>query len=115
MVLSSCAKNVINSVDPDPMVFSALASHSTKGIITTTSYPLDEPFVVKAVHYPKGLETAESTVLINQKTVQYDFDNGLWKTDDTYMYANDPASSTRKKQKLAAFENERKQFFIFYR
>lgn len=39
----------------------------------------------------------------------------LWKTDDTYMYANDPASSTRKKQKLAAFENERKQFFIFYR
>lgn len=39
----------------------------------------------------------------------------LWKTDDTYMYANDPASSTRKKQKLAAFENERKQFFIFYK
>lgn len=39
----------------------------------------------------------------------------LWKTDDTYMYANDPASSVRKKQKLAAFENERKQFFIFYK
>lgn len=39
----------------------------------------------------------------------------LWKIDDTYMYANDPASKTRKKQKLAAFENERKQFFIFYK
>lgn len=39
----------------------------------------------------------------------------LWKTDDTYMYANDPASSTRKKQKLAAFEQQRKQFFIFYK
>lgn len=39
----------------------------------------------------------------------------LWKTDDTYMYANDPASKTRKKQKLAKFEKERKQFFIFYR
>lgn len=39
----------------------------------------------------------------------------LWKTDDTYMYANDPASKTRKKQKLAQFEKERKQFFIFYR
>ena len=37
----------------------------------------------------------------------------LWKTDDTYMYANDPASGTRKKQKLAQFEKERKQFFIF--
>lgn len=39
----------------------------------------------------------------------------LWKTDDDYMYANDPASSTRKKQKLAAFEEQRKQFFVFYR
>lgn len=39
----------------------------------------------------------------------------LWKTDDTYMYANDPASSTRKKQKLSAFEEQRKQFFIFYK
>ena len=39
----------------------------------------------------------------------------LWKTDDTYMYANDPASKTRKKQKLAAFEQQRKQFFIFYK
>ena len=39
----------------------------------------------------------------------------LWKVDDTYMYANDPASSVRKKQKLGPFEKERKQFFIFYK
>lgn len=39
----------------------------------------------------------------------------LWKTTDAYMYANDPASSSRTRQKLAAFEEERKQFFIFYR
>ncbi|MBQ7214325.1 MAG: peptidoglycan-binding protein [Bacteroidales bacterium] len=39
----------------------------------------------------------------------------LWKTDDTYMYACDPASSTRKKQKLGPFEEQRKQFFIFRR
>ena len=39
----------------------------------------------------------------------------LWKTDETYMYANDPASGSRKRQKLAAFEQQRKQFFIFYR
>ena len=39
----------------------------------------------------------------------------LWKTDDTYMYANDPASKTRKKQKLSPFEEQRKQFFIFYK
>lgn len=39
----------------------------------------------------------------------------LWKTDDTWMYANDPASKTRKRQKLGTFENQRKQFFIFYR
>lgn len=39
----------------------------------------------------------------------------LWKTDDTYIYANDPASSVRKKQKISQFEKERKQFFIFYK
>ena len=39
----------------------------------------------------------------------------LWKADDAYMYANDPASSVRKKQKLAAFEKQRKQFFIFWK
>lgn len=38
----------------------------------------------------------------------------LWKSDETYMYANDPASATRKKQKLQPFEEQRKQFFIFY-
>ena len=39
----------------------------------------------------------------------------LHDTDDIYMYANDPASYSRKRQKLAAFEQQRKQFFIFYR
>lgn len=86
MALSSCVKNVIDSVDPDPMVFSALASHSTKGIITTTNYPLDVPFVVKAVHYPKGFESAQSDVLIDQQTVQYNFEDGFWKTDRTYLW-----------------------------
>lgn len=38
----------------------------------------------------------------------------LWKCDDTYMYANDPASRARKRQKLGQFERERKQFFIFH-
>lgn len=39
----------------------------------------------------------------------------LWKCDGTYMYANDPASYVRKKQKLGPFEEQRKQFFIFYK
>lgn len=38
----------------------------------------------------------------------------VYKMDDTYVYARDPASSTRKKQKIKNFENQRKQFFIFY-
>lgn len=37
-----------------------------------------------------------------------------WKYDDTYIYCNDPASSTRKKQKLTQFMKERKDFFCFY-
>ena len=37
-----------------------------------------------------------------------------WKYDDTYIYCNDPASKTRKKQKITQFMKERKQFFCFY-
>ena len=37
-----------------------------------------------------------------------------WKYDATYTYANDPASSTRKKQKTSAFKDECKQYFCFY-
>lgn len=37
-----------------------------------------------------------------------------WKYDGTYIYANDPASGTRTKQKFAAFKSQRKQYFIFY-
>lgn len=37
-----------------------------------------------------------------------------WKYDATYIYCNDPASSTRKKQAISQFVKERKQFFCFY-
>lgn len=37
-----------------------------------------------------------------------------WKYDGTYTYANDPASSSRKKQKTAQFRSECKQYFCFY-
>jgi len=37
-----------------------------------------------------------------------------WKYDDTYVYANDPASSTRKKQKSADFKAQCKRYFCFY-
>lgn len=38
-----------------------------------------------------------------------------WKYDDDHIYCNDPASSSRKKQRTAAFMDERKRFFCFYR
>jgi GH25 family lysozyme M1 (1,4-beta-N-acetylmuramidase) len=37
-----------------------------------------------------------------------------WKYDDEYMYANDPASSDRKKQPISQFKEECKQYFGFY-
>ena len=37
-----------------------------------------------------------------------------WKYDDTYVYCNDPASATRKKQKISAFKSESKQYFCYY-
>lgn len=38
----------------------------------------------------------------------------LWKYEGGYIYANDPASSTRKRQKEGAFLSQRKQFFCFW-
>ena len=37
------------------------------------------------------------------------------KYDDTYIYANDPASSKRTKQKISDFMKERKAFFCFWK
>ena len=39
----------------------------------------------------------------------------LWKYDSTYIYANDPASSTRKKQKQSDFSKQCKQYFCFWK
>lgn len=39
----------------------------------------------------------------------------IWKYDDKYVYANDPASSTRKKQNAEDFMKQRKAFFCFWR
>lgn len=36
------------------------------------------------------------------------------RQDGKYIYCNDPASSTRVKQEISAFKNERKQYFCFY-
>lgn len=38
-----------------------------------------------------------------------------WKYDDSYIYCNDPASSSRKRQKLADFAKQRKDFWCFHR
>lgn len=37
-----------------------------------------------------------------------------WKYEGGYIYCNDPASSSRKKQKESDFKKQRKQFFCFY-
>lgn len=39
----------------------------------------------------------------------------VWKYDDKYVYANDPASKTRTKQNSTDFMKQRKAFFCFWR
>ena len=68
------------------MVFSAIASHSTKSIITTTNYPLDQPFVVKAVHYPQD---RESSVFMDRQLVSYSFEDALWKPGRDHFWPQD--------------------------
>ena len=39
----------------------------------------------------------------------------VWKHDDAFIYANDPASSKRTRQKISDFMKERKAFFCFWK
>jgi len=64
-------------------VFSAVASHSTKGIINTTTYPVDKPFAVKAVHSVKG---EPSRTFMKDVQVAYDAQSGCWKTEASYLW-----------------------------
>ncbi|MBR4774734.1 MAG: fimbrillin family protein [Bacteroidales bacterium] len=89
LALASCVKSTMDPVAPEPMVFSAVASHSTKGIITTTNYPIDEPFVVEAVHYDDDTGLSGGDAFMTRETVQYDIDNGLWRTEDDYFWPID--------------------------
>ena len=85
LALASCVQNIPDPVDPEPMVFSAVASHSTKGIISTTNYPVDVPFVVQAVYYPMGTEL-DPQIYIEPQTVTFDHEDGNWKTGTDYFW-----------------------------
>lgn len=87
LAITACTENTLDYRDPEPMVFSAVASHSTKSIITTTNYPLDEPFAVEAVYYADGKPgESEGTEFIHGETVAYDFDNGIWRPGNDYFW-----------------------------
>ena len=68
------------------MVFSAVASHSVKSIITTTNYPLDEPFVVNAVYYPDGEENSAGELFMNRERISYSFEKALWNSDEEHFW-----------------------------
>ena len=98
--LAGCTVNTHEPEQLDSLVFSAVASHSTKAIISTTNYPLDVAFVVEAVHYPGG--TGEGKPFMTAEQVEYDSHEGLWKTKEIYFwprngkivfYAGSPASA----------------------
>lgn len=89
LALASCARSITDPVVQERLVFSAVASHSVKSIITTTNYPLDEPFVVGAVHYPDGDDSSEGRLFMDREPVRYDFDNMSWNSDNEFFW---PAS-----------------------
>ena len=86
LALAGCIKN--NPVSPEeiPMLFSAVASHSTKGIIATTNYPVDVPFEVQAVYYPHPGSREGSYTFIEQQKVTFDSGYGNWKTGSDYFW-----------------------------
>lgn len=86
IALASCAENIPDPHGPKTVLFSAVASHSTKGIITTTSYPVNVPFVVEAVHYPDGKKDPAPASFMQRQTVSFDSANGVWKPEEDYFW-----------------------------
>ena len=82
--LTSCTQ-IIQQPEAQELVFSAVASHSAKSIISTTNYPLDEPFAVEAVYYPEE-EDATSSIFMARETVQYSSGKAVWKTRNQYYW-----------------------------
>lgn len=86
------------------------------------------PHVADYYHFPKMVESTSWTALtacldaggyvVCSMAPGYWTKGGhficAWKYDSTYIYCNDPASSSRKKQKIADFKKERKKYFCFY-
>ena len=84
-MLASCTK-ITQGPEAQELVFSAVASHSVKGIISTTNYPLDEPFAVEAVYIPTPEDGAQSKMFITGETVRYNSDQAVWKTRNEYFW-----------------------------
>lgn len=100
IALASCSENIPDPAGAQLMVFSAVASHTTKGIISTTSYPIDEPFVVEAVWYSDGKKESAGVPYVQSEKVSFDRESVTWKTardhywPDTghiHFYAGSPA------------------------
>ncbi len=92
LALTSCSRSISDLAIQEKLVFSAVASHSVslqrKSIITTTNYPLDEPFVVGAVHYPDGDDSSKGKSFMTMEPIRYDFENMLWKSDNEFFWPN---------------------------
>jgi len=82
----SCTKNENLGRIPEDLVFSAVASHTTKAIINTTSYPTGEPFAVQAVFAPDGVSVSEGTTYMDGETVHYESSSDSWRTQENYLW-----------------------------
>lgn len=90
LAFASCSMGTHDSITRETMVFSAVASHSNvKGIITTTNYPVDVPFIVEAVHYPEGIAQSAGSSYVSDETISYDAVHGVWRPEgDIFWPAN---------------------------
>ena len=93
LAFAACTRSTNYTPDPDVMEFSAVASHTDatasssthqlkSGIITTTNYPVDVPFVVEAVLYDpaKGVDSGES--FMHTEKLSYSSENGKWMPEE---------------------------------
>ena len=96
LALVSCTRSTAYTPDPDIMQFSAVASHTDasassahqlkSGIITTTNYPVDVPFVVEAVLFDPAQGVDSGSSFMSSEKLSYSSEEGKWKPEEEHFW-----------------------------
>jgi len=87
LLAAACTHGEGDEAQPQNLVFTAVASHTSKSIITTTTYPQDRPFRVDALYSRGDAYASEvSSYFFHDEVVRYEADVNCWRTVEDYLW-----------------------------